>query len=365
MKLFKRGQVWWVTHWDNERKEQVRTSTGCRDRSDAERRMMAMFAPILAAAEDERLEAVARVSADVHRRIVTGGLSAIGLAECWERSPHGFARDGRPLKAATVAEAKRVWGNFVGWCHEREIRTVAAVTEELAREYIQGKPRRMGTASHFICRAMFARLGVVRNPFAFRVNPRLGQTVHREPLSWEQIERLLAAVDSLAGRDGARESTVEFAVFLRFLIYTGLRLGDAVMTRCEQVDVGAGEMERVMAKTGRRVRFPLHRDVVSRLSLEGEYLFPALAGIYQRGQGSLTKKTRLLMDSVGIAGEPHQYCAHALRTTFASICAECGIPLAVIQSWLGHTSPSVTRIYARVEDMKAKRAALAKFPTLG
>ena len=36
----------------------------------------------------------------------------------------------------------------------------------------------------------------------------------------------------------------------------------------------------------------------------------------------------------------------------------------VIQSWLGHSSPTVTRIYARIEDMRVKRLALEKFPEL-
>ena len=59
-----------------------------------------------------------------------------------------------------------------------------------------------------------------------------------------------------------------------------------------------------------------------------------------------------------------QYCAHCLRTTFASICAENQIPLPVIQSWIGHSSPTVTRIYARIEDIRVKRLALEKFPEL-
>ncbi len=36
----------------------------------------------------------------------------------------------------------------------------------------------------------------------------------------------------------------------------------------------------------------------------------------------------------------------------------------VIQSWLGHSSPTVTRIYARIEDIRVKRLALEKFPEL-
>ena len=94
-------------------------------------------------------------------------------------------------------------------------------------------------------------------------------------------------------------------------------------------------------------------------------LFPSLAAKYLHAPGVLTVRFRRMFARAGIAGEPGQFCAHCLRTTFASICAEAGVPLAVIQSWLGHTSPMVTRIYARVEDMRLKRAALAKFPNLG
>ena len=105
-------------------------------------------------------------------------------------------------------------------------------------------------------------------------------------------------------------------------------------------------------------------DLFKRLDNSDIYLFPAMAKQYMKRPDGLTRRFRRLFDSVDIVGDQQQYCAHCLRTTFASICAENAVPLAVIQSWLGHNSQTVTRIYARIEDMKAKKAAMAKFPEL-
>ncbi|MFA6931872.1 MAG: tyrosine-type recombinase/integrase, partial [Lentisphaeria bacterium] len=120
-------------------------------------------------------------------------------------------------------------------------------------------------------------------------------------------------------------------------------------------------------KTQRYVKFPLHPAILPLLPRDGIYLFPSMNALYKeskiKGQ-TLTRRVKRLFEKAKITGDSQQYCAHALRTTFASICAENNVQLPVIQSWLGHTSQEVTRIYARIEDMRAKKAALAKFPTL-
>ena len=124
-------------------------------------------------------------------------------------------------------------------------------------------------------------------------------------------------------------------------------------------------LSRMMAKTSRPVRFPLHPALIDRLPREGEYLFPSMAHFYQlRGATVLTHRIRRIFATVGIGGDAFEFSAHSLRTTFASICAENGVPLAAIQSWLGHTSPMVTRIYTNLENDRAKTAALSRFPSL-
>jgi len=54
--------------------------------------------------------------------------------------------------------------------------------------------------------------------------------------------------------------------FVRFLLYTGLRLGDAATARTDQIDWQEKTLTRTMAKTSRPVTFPLHPDLFKPLS---------------------------------------------------------------------------------------------------
>ena len=52
---------------------------------------------------------------------------------------------------------------------------------------------------------------------------------------------------------------------------------------------------------------------------------------------------------------------HSLRHTYVSLCANAGVPLAVVQSIVGHTSPAMTRHYFHESD-EALRGAAAALP---
>lgn len=240
--------------------------------------------------------------------------------------------------------------------------TIEDVTPAIAKTFLASKKPRWRTVCYIYCKAMFKRIGLISNPFD-GLRPAATRPVHREPLTMEQIQLLLAEADRLTKQKNSAPDAAEFAIFLRFLLYTGLRLGDAATAMVCQVDHDAGTIERMMAKTSRSVKFPLHPAILPLLPKDGIYLFPSMANLYSRGH-ALTRRIKRLFGMAKISGQPAQYCAHCLRTTFASICAENLVPLPVIQSWLGHTSQEVTRIYARIEDMRVKREALAKFPTL-
>lgn len=240
--------------------------------------------------------------------------------------------------------------------------TVEDVTPAIAKAFLAARKPRWRVVCYIYCKAMFKRIGLTNNPFD-GLRPESPRPTHREPLTMEQIHDLLKVADRLSGQKNSAPDAAEFATYIRFLLYTGLRLGDAATALVCQVDHDAGTIERMMAKTSRNVKFPLHPAILPLLPKDGIYLFPSMADLYNRGH-ALTRRIKRLFDMAKISGLPAQYCAHCLRTTFASICAENLVPLPVIQSWLGHTSQEVTRIYARIEDMRAKKAALAKFPTL-
>lgn len=364
MKLTKRGNTWWVTQWDNEKKKQIRMSTGETDRDRAEEKAYVLLSPVLMSKDADMVENAAARVQELRQKASKTTAGRITIADCWKLAPQTHSIKNRPLKQNTVDNYAYIWSAFVRYAQQLGATYTGDVTEQMIADYL----KTIGGRSRIVCfdlgRAIFRRLGIVPSPWVYRPGKAL-QAVHREPLDMEQIDSILARVDDLARQRNSAPDAAEFAVFVRFLLYTGLRIGDAATFPAKQYNRQKGMLSRVTAKTTRAVTFPVHPDLAARISGDDEYLFPSMAKQYLRNSYVLTRRFRRLFDSVDIKGEPHQFCAHALRTTFASICASQGVPMPVIQSWLGHDCPSITRIYARVEDIKQKRLALAKFPTLG
>lgn len=361
MRLFQRNNIWWYSYGSGPRR--VRQSTGCTNYDEAKEKAEG-FCRILAIHDDDERAAAAMAIFAVKRNKAKQEYAAdFLLADCWEQFPHTKSETGKAFKESTIRTAKQRWLAFVAYANRRNITLAANVTTKTARQFLDTLAPRSRVITSFICKAMFRRVGIVPNPFDFPVEH--GETTHREPLTREQIKALLDTVDGLEKhRQAKQHHAAEFAVFVRFLLYTGLRLGDAATARTDQVDWQEQTLTKTMAKTSRPVTFPLHPDLFQRLQSDNTYLFPALARQYKKAPSALTLRFRRLFKLAGITGDKQQYCAHCLRTTFASICAENNVPLPVIQSWLGHSSPTVTRIYARIEDIRVKRAAMEKFPTL-
>lgn len=361
MKLFQRNDIWWYSCGSGSRR--VRQSTGCEDYELAKKIANEVVNVISIENQAERF-AAANAIIDAKRKTAQQKLSEnVVLSNCWDLYPHLKTPAGKACKENTIKNHRLQWERFVRYAESKRVTMAAGVTPSLAKKYLETLLPRYKVVTYRTCKAMFRRVGIVPNPFDFPVEH--GETIHREPLTREQIKTLLDAADKLEShRQSKQHHAAEFAVFVRFLLYTGLRLGDAATAMSGQVDWQEKTLTRVMAKTSRPVTFPLHPDLFKRLQCDNPYLFPALARQYRKAPCALTLRFRRLFYKLGITGEKQQYCAHCLRTTFASICAENQIPLPVIQSWLGHSSPTVTRIYARIEDIRVKRKALAKFPEL-
>jgi integrase len=345
-------------------------STGCRDRSEAERKAKFLLLPVISQPDDVVRIATANALAEKARRDdAQARTENLRLDEVWDLFPYTGAK-GREIKASMARNARVSWNCFVKYCKAHGLEMVRDVTAEEANRFLASLGRRRYAVDTFyVCRSIFGKMRVPDNPFRDKPLPPRGEATHREPLTEEQIRLLLETADGLAAdrRKGVHHEpdAAEFALLVRLMLYTGLRLGDAATLMVSQIDFREGTLEKTMAKVSRPVRFPVMPSLLERLPREGRFVFPSLAAKYAKAPHCLSTRFRRLFRKAGITGEPGQYCAHCLRTTFASVCAERGVPLAVIQSWLGHTSQEVTRVYARVEDMRAKRRALEVFPDLG
>ena len=365
MSLYKRGNVWWVKKWDGKR--QVRMSTGCTDYNEAQRRAATLLVPVMMDKEGDMLEGVVEKARRLRRQAGEARAGMVSLSDAWRKA--GYCGSRGDAKPGTLEKAKAIFAVFVRDAMAAGAETVGDLTRRMVEEVLDRHPSRYAQQMLLYSRAVLTRLGCPADLWPPKPRHAPSETTHREPLTLEQIASLLAEADRGVTRPQSKADGAEFARLVRWMLYTGLRLGDATTLRMADIDADAMTVSRQMAKTSRRVSFPLHpslhADVRTAFSDGREMLFPTLARKYASEPHVLSTRFRRLFARAGIHGEPGQFCAHCLRTTFASICAENGVPMGVIQSWLGHTSQEVTRIYARVEDMRAKRAALANIPDLG
>lgn len=346
MKLYQRNGIWWVTYGTAPR---IRLSTGCRDKKSAEEHAVRIIAPAAIENEADVMERVLKL----RRKAEGKRAAATGLAELFEPAKY---QQRHGCKYVSAAAAGRYWRRFVVFCTTHGICTVEDLTPDVCAAFLCEVPVKTRHMAVIYCRQILRDVGCQKT--LWKNARQQGQVTHREPLTHEQIAALLAAAD----RRGE-----EFRMYIRALIYTGLRMGDCATLTAGMYDQSSRSITRRMAKTGRKVQFPLHPALHGYFDRPRgeEFIFPAVAALYRKNQCALSLRIRKVFAEARITGAPGQYCAHCLRTTFASLCAEHGVPLAVIQSWLGHTSPMVTRVYARIEDMQRKREALERFPDIG
>jgi len=168
----------------------------------------------------------------------------------------------------------------------------------------------------------------------------------------------------------------ELQTLLALGIYSGLRLGDCAMLRWGEVDLSRGIIRRIPNKTARRnpkpVIVPIHpilREMLSVTPLDkhGEYVLPEMAALYIHRTDMVTDMVQNHFKTCGITlHKPGtgtggnraviEVGFHSLRHTFVSLCRESNAPLAVVESIVGHSNPSMTRHYTHVGELAAGRA---------
>jgi len=87
MKLYQRGKTWYVTHWTGEK--QIKMSTGCTDKAEAEKKVKMLLAPIITQPDDEIRAATAAAIIDKlardHKKAIAEQLQ---LSDCLDKYPH-------------------------------------------------------------------------------------------------------------------------------------------------------------------------------------------------------------------------------------------------------------------------------------
>ena len=165
-------------------------------------------------------------------------------------------------------------------------------------------------------------------------------------------------------------------------IYTGLRLGDCCRLMWGNVMMEEGVIQIVPHKTrkhthGKPVTIPIHHILLSILmetppEKQVGPVLPTLHDTYLNKRWVLSEglkriwKRAGIVTSIFIEGRKNKTSDagfHSLRHTFVSNACNAGVPIAIVQSIVGHLSSAMTRHYYH-ENLNGLKQAIAAMPVM-
>ena len=206
------------------------------------------------------------------------------------------------------------------------------------------------------------------------------QDVHRLSFSREQEQELRRV---LADDKYKVLNKPEIRVIYYLGMFTGQRLKDCVLLRWSKIDLNMQRIWVKQFKTGKEVTIPIAEELNNILmaaqawkNSDMDYVCPNVAARYnridERGKNIGNNLVNLDMlrvirwigvePSVKVPGRDKRvtvYGFHSLRHSFASYCAEAGVPQATVISILGADSEIVSKYYTHVGDAAQRQAVAA------
>jgi integrase len=289
---------------------------------------------------------------------------------------------------ATVSEQQAyegTWREFLNFVGDTNM-LVNDVTVEIANRFAEHMRTRMyavDTHNRKIRRLkkIFSTLSdyTDSNPFShpsLRRKPREeDNTIRRLAFSKEQEQQLL---DVLEDDKHKLKNKAEVRVLFYLGMFTGQRLKDCALLQWYNVKLDLNRIWVKQFKTGKNVSIPIAEDLLVALKEAkqwqcNDYVLPNVAERYLTldkngknvGANLLNIDVMRVIRWIGVEPSLHVpgrkkkvtvYGFHSLRHSFASHCAESGVPKAVTQSILGADNDIIDKYYVHVGEEAQKKA---------
>lgn len=210
-----------------------------------------------------------------------------------------------------------------------------------------------------ICQEVFTLLsrdaGIFDNPFVLKKLQK--EETAREAFSKKEICLIRDNLDAFT------------RPLFTLAMMTALREGDICTLKWNDIDFREKVIRKQMNKTRRFVEIPLADDLCTYLQSlkEGnktEYILPEHAKMYQANPTGVSYRVKNFLEGLGIKttrkpeGRSRAVSIkdlHSCRHTFCYYAGIRGIPLAVVQSIVGHMSPEMTKHYSAHATLEEKR----------
>jgi site-specific recombinase XerD len=177
--------------------------------------------------------------------------------------------------------------------------------------------------------------------------------------TWDEVKRLLRTTQ------GSRPADIRDRAILLLLALYGLRAGEVVRLRLEDLDWKQEILHLTRSKGGRPQYFPLHASVGQALlhylqkvrpSCPHRQVFLTLrAPIIPLSRDALTALVGRRWKPLNVPIRHHG--PHSLRHACATRLINQGVPLKTIADHLGHQDLEATRIYAKVDLTRLREVA--------
>lgn len=150
------------------------------------------------------------------------------------------------------------------------------------------------------------------------------------------------------------EAPIKTRLLISLLLLTGMRIGEALSTRWDYVDLANRTIRLPDTKSGRPRVVPLSAEACSiceqlRAMRTNVFLFPG------RGDGPMSRPSRQIKALLAAAGM-EGFWPHDLRRHYATRIAEI-LPTHAVSAILGHSSTAVTERYLVATDARLHDAA--------
>ena len=180
----------------------------------------------------------------------------------------------------------------------------------------------------------------------------------RRALTREELKRLLEYSQGLP---------FDRRMLVYIGIYTGMRLSDCCLLEWKDIHFDKGYITRLPLKTKRHNRplfVPIHptlrkvlEEAWSRHSHHSGYVSEWNAAAYLKNHIGECVADIFVQCKIKTADGDY-FGFHLLRHTFVSICANPGVPLAVVKNIIGHSSEDVTSHYYHMDQQVAIDAVM-------
>jgi integrase len=380
--LYKRpGSPIYYARWTVKGKT-YKLSTGKTKKRDAETRLAELMRPYLLADEQALAKSVASHIADTGteiQKIEEEKAGDLRLADAW--TAYKGAKNRPDTGAATLHQYELQFAAFEDWASKRKpaLTLMREVDDKEAADFVTHLERMKRTPNTINKYLNLLQLvwRVLAKPARLANNPWTKNNITRKSLDpVERRELTLAELKIVCA-----SATGELATLLALGLFTGLRLGDCCTLRWGGVDLERGIIHHKPRKTSRQpnpteVIIPIHPELLAMLKQadqSGEYVMPEYAAAYLKRNSTVTARIQTHFADCGIvtaAPERKQRVRrgvevgfHSLRHSFVSLCANAGVPLAAVQSLVGHSNPAMTRHYTHI-GIEAAQGAIAALPSV-